>query len=173
MESLVQMLYFSHSVCDNCTVLCSTYMNASPQLYWKYWTSSCTSCSLRPIKLISTSCFYSGTTLQQVQCIKFSRYKIALVWWTQFLISRITFMCFGMSVVCIDVCVCLRLINCFYLCADWIHEPASVCSCLCCLWATCLLPRLLLRSRDKAHWCLSAPWQITEADRYKDSGRQL
>lgn len=38
---------------------------------------------------------------------------------------------------------------------------------------SCLLPWLLLRSRDKAHWCLSAPWQITEADRYKDSGRQL
>lgn len=71
------------------------------------------------------------------------------------------------------VCACLCLINCFYLCVDWIHESASVCSRLCCLWATCLLPRLLLRSRDKAHWCLSAPWQITEADRYKDSGRQL
>lgn len=60
-----------------------------------------------------------------------------MIWWTP--VSRISFMCFV-----VYVCVCsLRfvcLMSCLYLCVDWIHESASVCSCLCCRWATCLFP---------------------------------
>lgn len=83
-------------------------------------------------------------------------------------------MCFCVWVA-VDLSVCKCLMSCLCLSVDWIHEWASVCSCLCCSHAffSCLLSWLLLRSRDKAHWCLSAPWQITEADRYKDSSRQL
>lgn len=76
--------------------------------------------------------------------------------------------------------VCMCVFNELFVFACWLilHESAPVCFCLRCHGATCLFfpasfSRPLLRRRDKTHWCLSAHWQITEADRYKDSGRQL
>lgn len=71
---------------------------------------------------------------------------------------------FSEEVSCTFVCVfvCMYLMNCMRLRIDW-RLPPSV-------YAAAGQPAfflppscwLLLRSRDKAHWCLSAPWQITE-----------
>lgn len=99
-------------------------------------------------------------------------------WWTQSCLSKISFMWFAVWVVW-ELCACVCLMSCFlFVC--WLiffmslPQSASVCVAA---EPPAFFPASfswsLLRRRDKAHWCLSAHWQITEADRYKDSGRQL
>ena len=91
--------------------------------------------------------------------------EIQSVWWTHSPFPRQSFICFG-------VCTLRCVFNELFVFQCWLNSCVclSLICCLCCLWATCLfsclLSWLLLRSRDTAHWCLSAPWQITDADSY-------
>lgn len=92
------------------------------------------------------------------------------------LMNTVPFFLVLCALVCVRVVVYMPLFNELFVC--WLNSWACLSLLLSVLPLghlpfSCLFSWLLLRTRDKAHWCLSAPWQITEADRYKDSGRQL
>lgn len=148
--TLVQMVYYSPSVCFNCSILCCCCVNQAllDMLDWFWFILIC--CTSLPAE-------YSSEHMSDTPSSFFPEEALC------------AFVCRC------GLCACLCLMNCLYVWVDWIHESALTCLLLPLghLPFPCLLPRLLLRSRDKAHWCLSAPWQITEADRYKDSGSRI
>lgn len=174
--TLVQMVYYSPSVCVNCSIQYCHWVNPPAQPYWKCCAGSGMSCSWNYLcgTLFTASLVLSPQPVVNSSLPALQKHSACLM--NPSFQNKFYVLC------CVCVCslrfVCMHVFNELFVFVCWLNSRVSLSLFLSVLPLghlpfSCLFFWLLLRSRDKAHWCLSAPWQITEADRYKDSGRQL